>query len=165
MPTTLEVITHEVLELPRDQRLQLAHYILLGRCPVRRGGRAGVGRRNMLAHASRSRRSRHPHSLGGSPRPHPRQAELMQITVLPEVEAEITDASLYYEGRANGLGGTFEREVHFVFTAISAAPEMPRVRPRGYRRAARFRSIFSTCLRRNGRGFSRGRTRSRFTVW
>ena len=58
----------------------------------------------------------------------------MQITVLPEAEAEITDASLYYEGRANGLGGTFEREVHFVFTAISAAPEMPRVRPRGYRR-------------------------------
>ena len=28
MPTTLESITHEVLELPRDQRLQLAHYIL-----------------------------------------------------------------------------------------------------------------------------------------
>jgi putative addiction module component (TIGR02574 family) len=28
MPTTLEAITHEALELPRDQRLQLAHYIL-----------------------------------------------------------------------------------------------------------------------------------------
>lgn len=28
MPTTLESITHEVLELHRDQRLQLAHYIL-----------------------------------------------------------------------------------------------------------------------------------------
>jgi len=28
MPTTLESITHEILELSRDQRLQLAHYIL-----------------------------------------------------------------------------------------------------------------------------------------
>ena len=58
----------------------------------------------------------------------------MQIIILPEAEAETTDASLYYEGRVTGLGGSFEREVHFVFTAISAAPEIPRVRPRGYRR-------------------------------
>lgn len=28
MPKTLEAITHEALELPRDQQLQLAHYIL-----------------------------------------------------------------------------------------------------------------------------------------
>jgi putative addiction module component (TIGR02574 family) len=28
MPKSLEAITHEALELPRDQQLQLAHYIL-----------------------------------------------------------------------------------------------------------------------------------------
>ena len=28
MPKTLETITHEVLELPRDQQLCLAHYVL-----------------------------------------------------------------------------------------------------------------------------------------
>lgn len=28
MPKTLEAITHEVLELPRDQQLRLAHYVL-----------------------------------------------------------------------------------------------------------------------------------------
>ncbi len=28
MPKTLEDITHEVLELPREQQLRLAHYVL-----------------------------------------------------------------------------------------------------------------------------------------
>jgi putative addiction module component (TIGR02574 family) len=28
MPNTLEVITHEVLELPRPQQIRLAHYLL-----------------------------------------------------------------------------------------------------------------------------------------
>lgn len=28
MPNTLEIITHEVLELPRPQQIRLAHYLL-----------------------------------------------------------------------------------------------------------------------------------------
>ena len=58
----------------------------------------------------------------------------MRIIILPEAEAEITDASIYYEGRVKGLGSAVEREVHFVLTAIAASPGLPRLRPRGYRR-------------------------------
>ena len=58
----------------------------------------------------------------------------MQIIVFDEAEQEITDAVLWYEGRAGGLGAAFESEVNFVFRAIAASPELPRLRTKGYRR-------------------------------
>jgi len=58
----------------------------------------------------------------------------MQIIVLEEAEQEITDAVLWYEERADGLGAAFENEVNFVFRAIACSPELPRLRTKGYRR-------------------------------
>jgi len=53
-----------------------------------------------------------------------------RLVVRPAAEADIVDAALWYEARANGLGADFLRAVDVVLAEIQRMPErFPVVRP------------------------------------
>ena len=58
----------------------------------------------------------------------------MKLEILHEAEREITEAVAYYEEIEMGLGIRLKEEVRGVMKWISLNPELPRLRPKGYRR-------------------------------
>jgi plasmid stabilization system protein ParE len=58
----------------------------------------------------------------------------MIIEFLPQARSELHDAVSYYEGELSGLGLRFWDEVDQHVAWIVANPEVPRLRPGGYRR-------------------------------
>ena len=58
----------------------------------------------------------------------------MKIEVLHEAEEELTEAIAYYEEIESGLGVRLKEEVRTVIQWIGENPEIPRLRPKGYRR-------------------------------
>jgi hypothetical protein len=58
----------------------------------------------------------------------------MTLTTLDDAEREFTESVAYYESRESGLGSRFRDEVAAVADWILRFPEVPRLRPKGYRR-------------------------------
>jgi len=58
----------------------------------------------------------------------------MKIIALGEAEREFIQSVRYYETKEPGLGARFRDEVIAVVKAISAHPELPRLRKSRYRR-------------------------------
>jgi hypothetical protein len=58
----------------------------------------------------------------------------MRIEILHEAEQELSEAILYYEEIEPGLGLRLKGEVRALVRWIGENPEIPRLRPRGYRR-------------------------------
>ena len=58
----------------------------------------------------------------------------MKIEILHEAEEELSEAIAYYEGIESGLGVRLKEEVRMVIHWIGDHPEIPRLRPKGYRR-------------------------------
>ena len=58
----------------------------------------------------------------------------MKVEILQEAETELTEAVARYEEVENGLGVRLKEEVRAVIRWIAANPEIPRVRPKGYRK-------------------------------
>ena len=58
----------------------------------------------------------------------------MIVEFLSEARSELTDAVAYYEGELNGLGQRLWDEVDEHIAWIVQNPEVPRLRPGGYRR-------------------------------
>lgn len=58
----------------------------------------------------------------------------MTIEILHEAEEELNEAIAYYEEIESGLGVRLKEEVRAVIQWIGANPEIPRLRPKGYRR-------------------------------
>lgn len=58
----------------------------------------------------------------------------MTLITLDEAEQEFVESVLYYESREPGLGLRFRNEVVAVLDWILRFPEVPRLRPKGYRR-------------------------------
>jgi hypothetical protein len=59
----------------------------------------------------------------------------MKIEILLEAEEELTEAIAYYEETESGLGVRLKEEVRALIQWIGDNPEIPQVRPKGYRRA------------------------------
>lgn len=59
----------------------------------------------------------------------------MRLVVLREAAGEFADAAAYYEQQQAGLGGRFRDEVDHQIRWIAEHPEVPRLRPHGFRRA------------------------------
>jgi len=58
----------------------------------------------------------------------------MTLSILQEAEEEFNESVAYYESKEAGLGVRFRDEVAAVVEAILRHPELPRLRPKGYRR-------------------------------
>ena len=58
----------------------------------------------------------------------------MTLLTLHEAEVEFNESVIYYEARQPGLGARFRDEVVAVVNQILRNPELPRLRPKGYRR-------------------------------
>jgi toxin ParE1/3/4 len=58
----------------------------------------------------------------------------MKIEILHAAEEELTDAVAYYEEVEPGLGLRLKEEVRTIIRWIGDNPEIPRLRPQGYRR-------------------------------
>jgi plasmid stabilization system protein ParE len=58
----------------------------------------------------------------------------MKIRILHEAEQELNEAIIYYEEIEAGLGIRLKKEVRAVIQWIGQNPEIPRLRPKGYRR-------------------------------
>jgi plasmid stabilization system protein ParE len=58
----------------------------------------------------------------------------MTVEILQEAEDELNEAIAYYEDAGAGLGQRLKEEVRAAISWIQSNPELPRVRPRGYRR-------------------------------
>lgn len=58
----------------------------------------------------------------------------MIIQFLSQAKSELEDAASYYEGELDGLGRRFWDEVDEHIAWITRNPEVPRLRPGGYRR-------------------------------
>jgi|ERR1035437_1949012 plasmid stabilization system protein ParE len=58
----------------------------------------------------------------------------MTSVILQEAEEEFNESATYYESKEAGLGRRFRDEVAAVVDWIVQHPEVPRLRPRGYRR-------------------------------
>lgn len=58
----------------------------------------------------------------------------MKIEILHEAEEELTQAVAYYEEIEPGLGVRLKDEVRTIIRWIGDNPEIPRLRPKGYRR-------------------------------
>jgi hypothetical protein len=58
----------------------------------------------------------------------------MTLIILREAEDELTESALYYESKEPGLGMRFRAEVAAAADWILRNPEVPRLRPKGYRR-------------------------------
>ncbi len=58
----------------------------------------------------------------------------MTLIVLEQAEKEFSKSAAYYESKERGLGFRFRDEVAEIVNWIQEHPEIPRLRPRGYRR-------------------------------
>ena len=58
----------------------------------------------------------------------------MNVRIIDEATAEFVDAVARYELIEAGLGMRLSEEVKSAITWISNQPELPRIRPKGYRR-------------------------------
>jgi plasmid stabilization system protein ParE len=58
----------------------------------------------------------------------------MIVEFLPQAKSELLDAVEYYEGELVGLGQRFWNEVDQHISWITDNPEVPQLRPGGYRR-------------------------------
>jgi plasmid stabilization system protein ParE len=58
----------------------------------------------------------------------------MTLIILGEAEQEFTESIAYYESKEPGLGWRFRNEVVDTVDRIVRHPELPRLRPKGYRR-------------------------------
>ena len=58
----------------------------------------------------------------------------MTVIILAEAEREFTESVAYYESKETGLGWRFRKEVVEAVGSIERNPELPRLRPKGYRR-------------------------------
>jgi len=58
----------------------------------------------------------------------------MKLEILEEAEEELNDAIAYYQENEPGLGTRLKEEVRDALQWISINPELPRLRPKGYRR-------------------------------
>ncbi len=58
----------------------------------------------------------------------------MKLEILHEAEAELNEAIAYYEEIESGLGIRLKEDVRAVICWIGDNPELPRLRPKGYRR-------------------------------
>lgn len=58
----------------------------------------------------------------------------MRIEILQEAEDELSEAIAYYEEVEPGLGIRLQAEVRKAIQWIGRNPEIPRLRPKGYRR-------------------------------
>ena len=57
----------------------------------------------------------------------------MKIEILQKAEQELIEAIEYYEEIESGLGVRLKEEVRAVIQWIGDNPEIPRLRPKGYR--------------------------------
>jgi plasmid stabilization system protein ParE len=58
----------------------------------------------------------------------------MTVIILREAEDELAESALYYESKEPGLGTRLRAEVATVADWILRNPEVPPLRPKGYRR-------------------------------
>ena len=58
----------------------------------------------------------------------------MTLITLHEAEIEFNESITHYESKESGLGIRFRDEAEAVVNWISRNPEVPRLRPKGYRR-------------------------------
>jgi plasmid stabilization system protein ParE len=58
----------------------------------------------------------------------------MTVIILGEAEEEFAQSVAYYESKETGLGARFRNEVAKGMQRILRHPELPRLRPKGYRR-------------------------------
>jgi hypothetical protein len=58
----------------------------------------------------------------------------MKLHILEEAEQEFLEAIQYYEDINSGLGVRLKKQVNRIIHWIRSNPELPRLRPRGYRR-------------------------------
>jgi plasmid stabilization system protein ParE len=58
----------------------------------------------------------------------------MNLKVLQEAEAELNEAIAYYEEKESGLGLRLKEEARLAIRWVGNNPELPRLRPKGYRR-------------------------------
>jgi plasmid stabilization system protein ParE len=58
----------------------------------------------------------------------------MKLEILEEAETELNEAVAYYQEIESGLGIRLKKEVRGAIQWISHNPELPRLRPKGYRR-------------------------------
>ena len=58
----------------------------------------------------------------------------MRLEILHEAEEELNEAIAYYEESESGLGIRLKEEVRAVIRWIGDNPELPRLRPKEYRR-------------------------------
>jgi hypothetical protein len=58
----------------------------------------------------------------------------MILQILDDATAEFAEAIAHYEGIESGLGVRFRQEVQAVTVWIENHPDLPNVRPNGYRR-------------------------------
>ena len=58
----------------------------------------------------------------------------MTVVILGEAEREFAESVAYYESKEAGLGWRFRTEVVETVAWIERNPELPRLRPKGYRR-------------------------------
>lgn len=58
----------------------------------------------------------------------------MNLQILNEAEEELNEAVAYYEGIEPDLGTRLKEEVRAALQWIGVNPDVPRMRPKGYRR-------------------------------
>ncbi|MGI8436964.1 MAG: type II toxin-antitoxin system RelE/ParE family toxin [Chthoniobacterales bacterium] len=58
----------------------------------------------------------------------------MRLVVLDQAAREFAESVAYYEAKESDLGWRFRNEVVEAVARIERNPELPRLRPRGYRR-------------------------------
>lgn len=58
----------------------------------------------------------------------------MTVVILGEAEREFAESVAYYESKEAGLGWRFRTEVVEAVDWIERNPDLPRLRPKGYRR-------------------------------
>ena len=58
----------------------------------------------------------------------------MTVVILAEAEREFAESAAYYEAKEAGLGWRLRTEVVEAVGWIVRNPELPRLRPKGYRR-------------------------------
>src|SRR5947207_14353311 len=58
----------------------------------------------------------------------------MTAVILAEAEREFAESAAYYEAKEAGLGWRSRTEVDDAVRWIESNPELPRLRPKGYRR-------------------------------
>lgn len=58
----------------------------------------------------------------------------MTVVILAEAEREFAESAAYYEAKETGLGWRFRTEVVEAVGWVERNPELPRLRPKGYRR-------------------------------